>query len=481
MLAVVFVMLVSACTAFSENLWQIGTFNTSSQEFNHGQDGPPLFGQRFPQGELIYVVGKSTPEKDWPAYQPASPLGSAGVAAHPYTIEFDLADIPRGLVTLKVSLLVETSRAPHLDVEINGHRAIFYQRPEPDYNGGDRELVVNPIAASDTILAEINPAFLVKGPNKLVLTAVVEPGEGDHPSYGGIYYDAIALEHNPDARFNPGLVSAEVTPTIFYEHKGDGLAELVDVAVRSNRSLVGGEVALKLGGQTFTHKLANRDFGEDVAEFSVPDFPPNSAAEVTAKIGSNTQRFPVTVSPAKKWLLYAVPHEHLDVGYSDFQAKVAEVQSRAIDEAMEMIKTHPEFRYSPDGNWCAEEFLAGRTPAERARFLEMIRDKKIFIPAQEASLLTGITSLEVLFRSLYGGFAFNQKNGGNFDYANITDVPSYSWSYASVLADAGLKYFVAASDNDNGPILVHGRLNTQSPFWWEGPDGQKILMWYARS
>ena len=239
MLAVVFVMLVSACTAFSENLWQIGTFNTSSQEFNHGQDGPPLFGQRFPQGELIYVVGKSTPEKDWPAFQPGSPVGTEGVAAHPYTIEFDLADVPRGLVTLKVSLLIETSRAPHLGVEINGHRAMFYQHPEPDYNGGDRELVVNPIAASDTILAEINPAFLVKGPNKLVLTAVVEPGEGDHPSYGGIYYDAIALEHNSDARFNPGLVSAEVTPTIFYEHKGDGLAELVDVAVRSNRSLVG--------------------------------------------------------------------------------------------------------------------------------------------------------------------------------------------------------------------------------------------------
>jgi hypothetical protein len=120
--------------------------------------------------------------------------------------------------------------------------------------------------------------------------------------------------------------------------------------------------------------------------------PSNTVAEATAKIGGKTRRFSSTAGPAKKWLLYAVPHEHLDVGYSDLQAKVSEVQSRAIDEAIQMIQTHPEFRYSLDGNWVAEEFMAGRTPAQRARFLELVKQKKIFVPAQEASLLTGFAS-----------------------------------------------------------------------------------------
>lgn len=479
--AIVLVSFLSAPSAFPQTLWQIGTFNSSSGEFNHGLGGPPLFGQRFPSGELVYTVGKSTPEKDWPAYQPGSANGRAGFVPHPYTIQFDLAEIPRGLVTLKVSLLVETPRTPNLGVEINGHRALFTRHPQPNYDGGDRELVVNPIASADTIVAEINPAFLVKGTNQLTLTAIDASAERDNFTNGGLFYDAIAMEQNPDSRFNPGLVSAGVTPTIFYVRKGDGLAELVDVTVHSNRSLAGGELTLKIGTQSFTQRLADRDFGENMAEFAVPEFSADVAAEVAARIGGKTQRFPVTLSPAKKWLLYVVPHEHLDVGYSDFQAKVSEVQSRALDEAMQMIDAHPEFRYSPDGYWCAEEFLAGRTPAERARFLAMVKQKKIFIPPQEASLLTGFASLEVLIRSLYGGFQFNQKNGGSFDYANITDVPSYSWSYASILADAGLKYFVAASDNDNGPILVHGKLNETSPFRWEGPDGEKILMWYSRS
>ena len=109
----------------------------------------------------------------------------------------------------------------------------------------------------------------------------------------------------------------------------------------------------------------------------------------------------------------------------------------------------------------------------------MVKDKKIFVPTVEASLLTGFPALETLIRSLYPAFQFNQKHGGDADYANITDVPSYSWSYASVLSAAGLKYFISGCDNDNGPILLYSRLNEKSPFWWEGPDGGRILMWYS--
>ena len=48
------------------------------------------------------------------------------------------------------------------------------------------------------------------------------------------------------------------------------------------------------------------------------------------------------------------------------------------------------------------------------------------------------------------------------------------------MAAAGLKYFVSGCDNDNGPILPYSRLNEKSPFWWQGPDGGKVLMWYSR-
>lgn len=61
----------------------------------------------------------------------------------------------------------------------------------------------------------------------------------------------------------------------------------------------------------------------------------------------------------------------------------------------------------------------------------------------------------------------------------MTDVPSYSWSYASILASAGIQYFLAGSNNYRAPVLMQGHLNEDSPFWWEGPDGGKVLMWYS--
>ena len=66
----------------------------------------------------------------------------------------------------------------------------------------------------------------------------------------------------------------------------------------------------------------------------------------------------MTLDPAKKWNLFLVPHTHLDVGYTDYQAKVAEDQSRTLDEAIQMIHDHPDFRFSPDGFWCVQQFLS---------------------------------------------------------------------------------------------------------------------------
>ena len=102
------------------------------------------------------------------------------------------------------------------------------------------------------------------------------------------------------------------------------------------------------------------------------------------------------------------------------------------------------------------------------------------MPAQYCNLLTGYASLETLYRSLYFSKSFARRYGLPFVYANITDVPSYSGAYPSILASAGVKYFVAASNNDRAPVFAHERWNSKSPFWWEGPDGQRVLFWYSR-
>ncbi|HEX8338536.1 MAG TPA: glycoside hydrolase family 38 C-terminal domain-containing protein, partial [Pyrinomonadaceae bacterium] len=170
----------------------------------------------------------------------------------------------------------------------------------------------------------------------------------------------------------------------------------------------------------------------------------------------------------------------LDVGYSDFQTKLAELHSRVIDEALEMTAERPEFRFSLDGYWQAQHFLEGRSEAEKRKFYDAVRRRNIHVPAQHSVMLTGAGTAEVLLRSFYASHKLNRENGAPSDYVNITDVPSYTWSYASILSAAGVKYFSAAANADRGPTLMLGDLHRRSPFWWEGPDGSRVLLWYAR-
>ena len=318
-----------------------------------------------------------------------------------------------------------------------------------------------------------------KGTNRLVLTAVDEPTGEENEGHSAIAYDALELDHDPAGKYPAHAITAEAAPTIFYVRQGESLRELVDVYVRQNSAVEQGQVTLEVGGHQYHQPLSGKEFGEQRVEFSVPEFTTSVNGTVTVTMNGHTQRFPAVMAPAKKWNLLVVPHIHVDIGYSDYQEKTAEIQSRVLEEAIKLIQEHPDFRYSPDGFWSVRQYMAGRSAERQQRLFQMIKDKKIFVPTVEANLLTGFPSLETLIRSLYPAFEFHQKHGGDADYADITDVPSYSWSYASVLAAAGLKYFISGCDNDNGPILLASRLNEKSPFWWEGPDGGRILMWYS--
>ncbi|MGO9167964.1 MAG: hypothetical protein ACLP56_13940, partial [Candidatus Sulfotelmatobacter sp.] len=56
------------------------------------------------------------------------------------------------------------------------------------------------------------------------------------------------------------------------------------------------------------------------------------------------------------------------------------------------------------------QFLNERTDEQKQLLCQAVKDKKIFVPLNEASLLTGFPALETLIHSLYPAFEFNQKN-----------------------------------------------------------------------
>jgi hypothetical protein len=460
-------------------LWQIGKFDDSSQEFR--SQGIDYSGS---ESTVVYTVGKSH-EADWPRFQPGPANAIDGGCLHPFSIVFPLQDVVPGLYQLRVAMLYETPRMSALQLNVNGHKGIFYFHPRLDYGAGDWEGTFVPQTSRDVKTIDIPTQWLKRGVNTFVLMAIDTPSTPQNsmgniaPGQSGIIYDALAFTHNDQKRYASGSIIAAVLPTIFYKTSSAGLQEIVDVYPELQvGAALRGDVTLDIGGRRFTQPLVlEGEFGEAHLRFAVPEW----HGEVQATLSIDGHQFPQKLEAAKKWTLDIVPQEHLDIGFTDYAPKVAELQSESVDGVLDLLKQKPNFRWSLDGSWVAQQYLQSRSPERKEQFLAAVRVGEIVIPAQFANELTGTASLEGLIHSLDYSHSLAGKYNLPIGAANITDVPSYSWSYASVLHDAGVKYLAAGSNSWRAPALLLGRWNEKSPFYWEGPDGGRVMMWYSRA
>ncbi len=466
-------------------LWRIGTFNASSGEFRSQDVDYP-----DPKSDPVYVVGQSS-DRDWLRFQPGPANGMTGGRLHPFTIQFNLADPPRGVYRLKLAVLYETPRLSHLRVSINGHAGLFYFHPQLEYSAGDWEGTFVPQTSIDSKVIEIPADWMKAGENAIVLTALDDPATMQNslgaiaPGHTGLVYDALEFENDPSGRYDATAFRAFVEPTIFYQESADGLRERVDVFADLAALPAEGTVELAIAGKQWRQKFEaqeHEEFGEKKIQFSVPEWTGTVPATVRLAAPGKTRAVKTELSPGKKWNVLIVPHEHLDVGFTDYAAKVAELHSQSVDDAISIIQNKPDFRWTLDGSWVASEYLAGRSKPAQEQFLEYVRNGKVVIPPEFANQHTGNASLEGLIRTFYPSHELALKYDlPKPEAAQTVDVPSYTWAFASVLHNAGIKYFVGASNSWRAPAMLLGKWNEKSPFYWEGPDGGHVLMWYSRA
>jgi hypothetical protein len=475
------VILTAAAHATKKTLWKIGTFDGSSGEFK-SQD----INYSDPKSDPVFVVGQSR-DKDWYRFQPGPANGIAGGRLHPFTVKFVLNDVPLGVYRLKLGILYETPRLSFLKLEVNGHSGFFYFHPKLDFRAGDWEGTFVPQTSIDEKSISIPVAWFRKGENAFVLTALDDPATAQNslgniaPGHTGLIYDALELVQDGAEQYKVNAFAAQIEPTIFYRNTKAGTVEVVDVFISASALPKKENVELRLAGHSFVRPFSTtNEFGEARLVFEVPQW--TGATEATVRIGKLSES--ATVEPGKKWTVALIPHEHLDVGFTDYAAKVAELHSQSIDQAMDLIKKRPDFRWTLDGSWVADQYLNGRTSEAREHFVEHVRAGSIVIPPEFANQHTGNASWEALARSFYGQHNLAREYKlpmPTSDAAQIVDVPSYTWGYASVLHDAGIKYLAAASNSWRAPVMLLGRWNEKSPFYWEGPDGGRVLVWYSRA
>ncbi|SPE56578.1 putative Glycosyl hydrolases 38-like protein [Verrucomicrobia bacterium] len=475
--------------AAEQVLWQMGQFDKSDHEFSGSPDTR--------SNRLVVVrIGSGEEAKRWPKFHPGTGNGAFGGRAHRFSLVFDLPDqAPRGVFYLELGLLFRLPRAPALELEINGHRGRYYFNPAPMFDIGDTDDQFNAIRSVERRKIVLPAAFFNPGENVLGFTAIDDPpilthnravgGQGD----SGFFYDAVALSQDSQAMPQKGL-EISLTPTVFFPKTAKGVQDECELIVGFPSSWPGGSARVTLGRVSWEAEIAEpAEFGEARASFLLPANLPAGKARVeltearpdpaAGGLPAPRRTWEFDFTPAKQWKIFYAPNEHLDVGYTDYRAKVAEVHARNVDDLMKVLAGHPAYRFNLDGSWILEQWLDLRSPRYTAQITSHARAGQIGMNAFYCCPATEYLSLEENFRNLYFSKAMRERYGIPFDFALISDVPSASWSVPSVLAAAGVRYFADGGNQHRAMLMAHGHWNVRSPFWWEGPDGARVLAWFS--
>jgi hypothetical protein len=189
----------------------------------------------------------------------------------------------------------------------------------------------------------------------------------------------------------------------------------------------------------------------------------------------------VVAKPANIKHVWVVFKTHLDIGYTDrIEDVLKKYRVNMMDGALKVVEASrdlpPEKRFSWTlAGWPLTHVLGPRQePARKARIEQAVREGAITFHALPFTTHTETQDLEDLVRGLGYSTRLARDHGRPLPIsAKMTDVPSHSWVMPTLLAHVGAK-FLQLGCNGTSAFMRVPRL-----FWWEGPDGSRILCNYT--
>jgi alpha-mannosidase len=441
--------------ASTATVFQIGAADGDYREFAlAGNFG--AYVERFPR-DADFTVGNSDPGKDWPWIHPGPADSWAGSRPHTFRITFDLAEVVAGYYRLVVDFVdTHSAQPPGLTIGINGTELKF----KLPAGGGDASLS-NAKAGKRYSLHQVFPATLLQSGKNLI---TVGNSQGSW-----VLYDDVRLESGAPPPAELVRFQADAMPWL--RRSGNGAQREVRVWVEN---LAGvhepAAVGWKAGSKSGEEKL-DLHFGHNELYLAIPDVQQTTTVEVVLKTGGKELKASTTLRPTRKWRVYIVPTVHTDIGYTDLQERVAALHASNTLQALAMVNQYPSFNWDFETYWQLDCFLRAH-PEKAEETFRRLREGRMGLSAFFGNMLTGLCSHEALNRATL--FSRDLANRGGFDLASVIldDVPSAVGSLPTILANAGIKYFIEGVNGERAPHATHG---LQNPFYWEGPDGSRVL------
>ncbi len=453
--------------AETQTLWSIGGSDNTNGEFALAPNRYAEF-----RHDGFYAVGQSDSQRDWPYVHPGPQDGWAGGRKHTFRVLFGLEAAPNeGACQLHLDLLdTQHQIPPRLQIRVNGQQ--FAQQLPP--GAGDASVFGDPSKGREYVTSVSFPANLLRpGMNEISLTT---------QTGSWLLYDSLSLETPP------GLALTQVTGTIIGSIESppvltkmeDRLQQILRIPITH----LGEPQTAKVHVENLEPTTLTLDTTTQEVEVAIPAVDRDTEVAVRVEVGGKTLATEqIEIHPVRKWVVYLLPHSHVDIGYTHVQTDVEQAQWRYLETAIDTARAtadYPEgsrFKWNVEVLWAVDSYLRQATPEKRQAFIEAVQQGQIGLQALYGNELTGLCSSEELLRLLRCSQQIAKLCNHPAQTAMITDVPGYTWGIVPALVHSGVKYF-SIGPNGGDRIGHTSSAWGDKPFWWIGPNGQdKVLVW----
>lgn len=290
---------------------------------------------------------------------------------------------------------------------------------------------------------------------------------------------------------NPRILDVQQTPYLKGRGEG-GLLQLLRVRVSVPRTC---EVTLRLDGESVYSESV--EAGERQLSIYRPEPREARASTLVLTTDGAEVEFAFRTLVPKHLSVHVVQLSHHDLGYTDIPSRVLADHDRWLGELLDMAdaledRTGDErLRVVFEQGWSIDHFLKTASPADRERMLWRIRQGDFELTALYGNQITEIMGHEEMYRLFYPAARIAKEAGVPIVSAEHNDITGISWGLCRALCDAGVKIFCPgiplyyAWGGRRIPSFWEERrvFDAAGPgaFWWESPDGKRVLFWCNNS
>lgn len=178
--------------------------------------------------------------------------------------------------------------------------------------------------------------------------------------------------------------------------------------------------------------------------------------------------------------IYVVFKTHVDIGFTGLAEEVIQsYKTQMIHDVLRVCEDTQVFSKDHQYVWTMPAWLLFKTleglPEEKQKRVEkLIEGNQLAWHSLPFTTHTEFCGVEEFIRGMYFSKQLSDRFHKKAISAKMTDVPGHTWMLPSILYKAGVRFLHLGCNSCSTPPDVP-RL-----FFWEGPDGNRVLTYYSK-